>query len=195
MKMLKNIIESVKLATLYIANQRRIKNFLNDKVVVFDFDGTMTAFRYAAFGTRMLPCLDSEIYEHSKTHNIYAGAYVPQNSNDFEKFTANGEHAARMLRTMQWLISNLPKENVFVLTRTELTLVDQKNEAILANFDIRPENILHVQDSNRKLDVLDTIHKRCGSDIYFVEDTFKTQLNAEEAMPFVHGINISEFLV
>ena len=183
------------LMNLFAANLIRIQNFLGDKVVVLDFDGTMTAFRYAEFGTRMLPCLDSQIYEHSKTHNIYAGAYVPQTADELEKFTENGEHAARMLGTMQWLISNLPKERVFVLTRTELTLVDKKNEAILANFDILPENIFHVQDSNRKLDILDIIHERFGEDVFFLEDTFKTQLNAEEAMPFVHGINISEFLV
>jgi hypothetical protein len=180
---------------LFAANLIRIQNFLSDKVVVLDFDGTMTAFRYAEFGTRMLPCLDSQIYEHSKTHNIYAGAYVPQTADELEKFTENGEHAARMLGTMQWLISNLPKERVFVLTRTELTLVDKKNEAILANFDILPENIFHVQDSNRKLDILDIIHERFGEDLFFLEDTFKTQLNAEESMSFVHGINISEFLV
>ena len=190
-----NTITLDSLKNLFEENLLRIQNFLSDKVVVLDFDGTMTAFRYAAFGTRMLPCLDSEIYEHSKTHNIYAGAYVPQTADELEKFVNNGVHAARMLGTMQWLISNLPQERVFVLTRTELTLVDKKNEAILANFDILPENIFHVQDSNRKLDILDIIHERFGEDVYFLEDTFKTQLNAEEAMPFVHGINISEFLV
>lgn len=184
-----------KLMNLFASNLLRIMNFLRDKVVVLDFDGTMTAFRYAKFGTNMLPCKDSQIYEHSKTHNIYAGAYVPQTAEELEMVTESGEHAARMLGTMQWLIANLPKERVFILTRTELTLIDKKNEAILKNFDVLPQNIYHVQDSNRKLDILDIIHERFGEDVYFLEDTFKTQLNAEEAMPFVHGINISEFLV
>ena len=39
------------------------------------------------------------------------------------------------------------------------------------------------------------LHTKFGEDLIFVEDTFKTILNAEEAMPFVHGIHISEFLV
>ena len=111
-----NTITLDSLKNLFEENLLRIQNFLSDKVVVLDFDGTMTAFRYAAFGTRMLPCLDSEIYEHSKTHNIYAGAYVPQTADELEKFMNNGVHAARMLGTMQWLISNLPQERVFVLT-------------------------------------------------------------------------------
>ncbi|MBQ8806045.1 MAG: hypothetical protein IJZ68_06130 [Bacteroidaceae bacterium] len=183
------------LANLYIANLQRHRDFLRDKVVVFDFDGTMTAFRYGAYGKRLLPCKDDEIYEYSKTHNIYAGAYVPESADELEKFTPDGEHAARMLGIMQWLISELPQEHVFVLTRTEMTLIDKKNEAILKNFNVLPQNIYHVQDSRRKVDVLDMIHERFGKDVYFVEDTFKTQLDAEEAHPWIHGVNISEFHV
>lgn len=183
------------IANLFVSNLLRHRDFLKNKVVVFDFDGTMTAFRYAPYGQRLLPCRDDEIYEYSKQHNIYADAYVPQNADELEQYAANGEHAARMLAVMQWLISELPAERVFVLTRTEMTLVDKKNEAILKNFNVLPQNIYHVQDSKRKADVLDIIHERFQEDVYFVEDTFKTQLDAEETLPFVHGINISEFLV
>lgn len=192
---MKNVQTLEQLASMYMGNCIRIRNFLKGKVVVFDFDGTMTAFRYAPFGQNLLPCKDDEIYEYSKTNNIYADAYVPQNVEELEMFACSGEHAARMLGTMQWLISELGPERVFVLTRTEITLIDKKNEAILNNFEVLPQNIYHVQDSKRKADVLDIIHERFQEDVYFVEDTFKTQLDAEETMPFVHGINISEFLV
>ncbi len=193
------IFSLIKKAILWVFNMLRIFRFLDGKVVVFDFDGTMTAFRYAAFAERLLPCLDSEVYEHSKHNNLYAGAYVPHKSSELEKVTPNGEHAARMLGCMQWLIEQLGPERVFVLTRTELTLIAKKNEAILSNFNVRPDHIFHVQDANDKEKVLDAIMQRFQEDIWFVEDSFKTQLNAEEHSATkqfrVHGINISEFLV
>ena len=162
-----------KLAEMYIERVRMMVDGLKDRIVVFDFDGTMTEFRYAE--ESLLPCRDDEIYEYSKTHNIYENA--------------------RMLETIKYVISQLKKENVFVLTRTELTLIDKKNECILANFDIEKDNIFHVQDANNKLAVLRNLHKRFNENVVFVEDTFKTILNAEEAMPFVKGIHISSFII
>jgi hypothetical protein len=81
------------------------------------------------------------------------------------------------------------------LTRTETTLIEKKNEAILKNFQMLPEHIHHVQDANNKLAVLRNLHKEYGTNIIFVEDTFKTILNAEEAMPYIKGIHISSFLI
>lgn len=187
-------------SNLQIANILRHYFFLSDKVSVWDFDGTMTAFRYAPYGERMLPCLDSDVRVYSETNNLYAGAYVPQSPTELEMYTPEGEHAARMLGYVQWIIKYLPhKERVFVLTRTEPTLIDKKNKAILDNFDILPENIYHVQNAEDKSTVLRSIIERFQSDIWFVEDSFKTQLNCEEETRDekfrIHGIHISEFLV
>ena len=161
------------LAEMFVNLIETILNGLKGHIVVFDFDGTLTEFRYAK--ESLLPCRDDEVYEYSKENNIYANA--------------------RMLETMKYIIANLDKEKVFVLTRTETTLIDKKNEAILNNFEINPENIFHVQDANNKLAVLRNLHKRFNENIIFVEDTFKTILNAEEAMSFVKGIHISSFLI
>ena len=161
------------LASMYVSRIESILAELKGRKVVFDFDGTMTEFHYAE--TSLLPCRDDEILEYSKEHNIYENA--------------------RMLATMQYIIANLDPKDVFVLTRTEVTLIEKKNEAILANFQMLPEHIYHVQDANNKLAVLRNLHKEYDTNIIFVEDTFKTILNAEEAMPFVKGIHISSFLV
>ena len=161
------------LATQFAAHIDHIIECLKGRKVVFDFDGTMTEFHYAE--TSLLPCRDDEIFEYSKTNNIYANA--------------------RMLKTIQYVIENLDPNDVFVLTRTETTLIEKKNEAILKNFQMIPEHIYHVQDANNKLAVLRNLHKEYGTNIIFVEDTFKTILNAEEAMPYIKGIHISSFLI
>lgn len=161
------------LAAMFVDRINYITERLKGHKVVFDFDGTMTEFHYAE--DSLLPCRDDEIFEYSKTNNIYADA--------------------RMLATMQYVIANLDINDVYVLTRTETTLIDKKNEAILANFKMLPDHIHHVQDANNKLAVLRNLHKEFGCNIIFVEDTFKTILNAEEAMPYVKGIHISSFLI
>lgn len=160
------------LAKLYIEILLSIIERLKDKIVVFDFDGTMTHFCYAE--NSLLPCRDDEIYEYSKTHNIYENA--------------------RMLATVQYIISQLNTQNVYVLTRTEETLIEKKNISILNNFEILPHHIFHVQEAHKKLDVLKQLHDEHKTEIIFVEDTFKTILNAEEAMDFVRGIHISALI-
>ena len=169
----RNMKNAKTLAEMFAAHIEMILEGLKGHIVVFDFDGTMTEFRYAK--ESLLPCRDDEVYEYSMTHNIYANA--------------------RMLETMKYIIANLDRERVFVLTRTETTLIDKKNEAILKNFEINAENIFHVQDANNKLAVLRNLHNEFNENIVFVEDTFKTILNAEEAMSFVKGIHISSFLI
>lgn len=161
------------LTTMFEIRINHIIERLKGHKVVFDFDGTMTEFHYAE--TSLLPCRDDEIFEYSKTHNIYANA--------------------RMLATIQYVIEHLDINDVYVLTRTETTLIEKKNDAILENFNIHPDHIYHVQDANNKLAVLRNLHKEFDTNIIFVEDTFKTILNAEEAMPYVKGIHISSFMV
>lgn len=161
------------LAKMYMERVEMLTNGLKNHIVVFDFDGTMTDFRYAK--ESLLPCRDDEIFEYSKTKNIYENA--------------------RMLETVKYIIDNLDTEKVFVLTRTETTLIEKKNIAILENFNIKAEHIYHVQDANNKLAILRKLHNEFNENIVFVEDTFKTILNAEEAMPYVKGIHISTFMV
>ena len=162
------------LANRFVAHIQKIVEKLQGHVVVFDFDGTMTEFHYAE--SSLLPCKDDDIYEYSKTHNIYANA--------------------RMLATIQYVIEQLDPNLVFVLTRTEQTLIGKKNECIYENFpSIKKENIYHVQLADEKLRVLESIHQHFGTNVVFVEDTFKTILNAEETMPFIKGIHISSFLI
>lgn len=159
----------VKLARLvidFVKNVRSIVRQLKGKIVVFDFDGTMTEFRYAK--NSLLPCRDDEIFEYSKSNNIYVNA--------------------RMLAVVQYVIGRLNPDNVFVLTRTETTLIEKKNNSIYENYPtIKKENIYHVQLAEQKLDVLKSLLDRFGTDIIFVEDSFKTILNAEEAMPAKNG--------
>lgn len=171
---MRNIFKLIKIAILTIKRINMILKMLIGKIVVFDFDGTMDEFYYNKETKSLLPCKDKDVYEYSKTHNIY---------ND-----------ARMLESVKFIINNLNNKNVFVLTRTEETLIDKKNEVILKNFNILPENIIHVQKAENKLEELSKLHDRFKTNIIFVEDTFKTILNAEETFKFVKGIHISSFI-
>ena len=139
---------------------------------IFDWDGTLTAFKYAVGS--LLPCRDDEVEEYCKTHNLYIDVYV--------------------LKTMQFIISFLPKDRVYILTRSELTVIADKNTAIGDHFDIYPENIIHVQNAGNKLAKLRMIHEETGLDLFFTEDTFKTILDAEECLDYVRGISITEVI-
>lgn len=139
---------------------------------VFDWDGTLTAFKYAVGS--LLPCRDDEIEEYCKTHNLYIDVYV--------------------LKTMQFIISFLDPDRVYILTRSELTVIADKNTAIGNNFNIKPDHIIHVQDAKNKLAKLRKIHEETGLDLFFTEDTFKTILDAEECLEYVKGISITEVI-
>ena len=166
MNLIKLVINFIKLT------RKKIKK-LKGRIVVFDFDGTLTEFKYAE--NSLLPCKDDEIYEYSKMHNIYANA--------------------RMLATMQYIVHKLNPENVYILTRTEKTLIDKKNACIHKNFPtIKQDHIFHVQTSDEKLDVLHNLHKVVKVNIVFVEDTFKTILDAEEKMSYIEGDHISSYI-
>ena len=175
----RNMYKLIKLVVEFIKQARNIAKKLRNKIVVFDFDGTMTEFRYAE--NSLLPCRDDEVYEYSKNHNIYANA--------------------RMLAMVQYVIGRLNPDNVFVLTRTETTLIEKKNNCIYQNFpSIKKENIYHVQLADQKMNVLKSLLNKFNTNIIFVEDSFKTILNAEEAMPATNdkpgiiGMHISSWI-
>ena len=108
---------------------------LKNEIVVFDFDGTLTAFAYPYYDqdekgkrilrkpNRLLPCRDDEIYEYSKTKNLYQpGTY-------------------KTLDCMKYIIKHLDANNIYILTRTEPTLIDKKNVCIQKNSRCLKENI------------------------------------------------------
>ena len=161
------------------AYKRKIYDMISKmryKVVVFDFDGTLTEFKYA--NKTLLPCKESDLYEYSKTNNIY------ENVN--------------FLRTMQYIISELDLDLVYILTSTRETLIDKKNEAIYKAYsDIKKDHIIHVNGGSAKIEKLKELHDKHNKDIIFVEDTASNiQLVDEEGtMNYVYGIHISSFLV
>lgn len=150
-----------------------IISLLMFKTVVWDFDGTMVEFNYN--DDSLLPCRDDELYKYSKNHNIY--------------------QKGNALKMIQYIFCKLNPADQYVLTVTVDALRENKIKFITRKFPtIKPENIIQVSSSSEKNEVLRMLHEKTGKDIYFVEDTAKTILNAEEAMPFVKGIHISSFL-
>lgn len=146
---------------------------LKYKIAVFDFDGTLTSFRYA--NEKLLPCKDAELHEYCKEHNLYDNATI--------------------LRTMQYIINELDADDVYVLTSTVHTLRKNKDRCIHANFPtIASDHIIHTRGSDEKLEVLDSIYAEHKKPIVFVEDMYKTLLNAEENFDFVTSLHISNLL-
>lgn len=170
------MFNDIDISYLLEAFKRRLFDLLSMlmfKTVVWDFDGTMIEFNYN--DDSLLPCRDDELYKYSKTHNIYK----------------NGN----ALQSVQYIINELNPADVYVLTVTVDALRENKAKFISQKFPtIKPENIIQVGSSSEKNEVLRMLHEKTGKDIYFVEDTAKTILNAEEAMSFVKGIHISSFL-
>ena len=148
-------------------------SLLKFKTVVFDFDGTLTEFKYNT--ERLLPCRDDELQEYCKTENLYANA--------------------KQLETMQYIIERLDPDDVYVLTVTVDSLQNNKEKFISSKYPtIKKEHIIQVSDSSKKNEVLQRIYDECKMEIVFVEDTAKTLLNAEETLPFVKGIHMSSLI-
>ena len=158
--------------------EKELLEDVENKLYVFDWDGTLTEFKYG--GKRLLPCPDHQVADYSaKGNNIYKDA--------------------RVLECMKYLISKLPENQVYILTRTETTLIEMKEECIFKHYPFLQNlegHVIHVQDSNNKLNVIEKLHNATGKEVVFVEDTFKTILNAEEMIPNCMGedYHISSFL-
>ena len=82
------------ITNLYKQNIINKINMMKDKVVVFDFDGTLTEFKYA--DKTLLPCTEAGLHEYSKTGNIYENVHI--------------------LETMRYIISQLNSNDVYILT-------------------------------------------------------------------------------
>ena len=107
-----------------------IEEILKNKntIYVFDVDGTLTNFNYAA-RSFWNPTIDPVSYD-----------------------------GVRPLKTMQKLISSLDKDKVFICSRATLKgEPEAKSTFLLENFNLKPDHIYFVKENNEKLDVLKKI--------------------------------------
>lgn len=161
------------LAEEYIKKIEEFIEILQSKTVVFDFDGTLTNLKYAE--DKILPCNNDDLYEYSKNNNLY------------EK--------VNFVKTMQYVMSKLNMEDVYVLTVTVETLRSKKEEAIQKGFSgIYKENIIHTNNPEEKIEVLKNIYSKNKKQIIFVEDNAEILIKSEKVLDFVEGYHISRLL-
>jgi hypothetical protein len=164
------------LAEIYKRNILHLISLCKNKVVVFDFDGTLTEFKYDK--NTLLPCKDVDINEYFRSNNFYTNC--------------------RTLKTMQFILETLSPLNadeVYVLSVSQPNVCKPKLEKIKKDFSIFiEENIYQVRTTDEKLSILEMLHKKHNKEIVFIEDTAKTLLNAEECFPFVYGYHISSLI-
>ena len=165
-----NLATEQELFEKFKRNMDYLIGLCKDKTIVFDFDGTLTRFQYAA--DRMLPCKDDEIEEFTRAGgNIYQDIYI--------------------LKTMKYIVQRLNMDDVYVLTSTVPSLREIKNQIIIDNFNIPRERIIHTDGSSQKIKVLEDIHSKTSKRILFLEDNYKILLVAEENLNFVKGYHTS----
>jgi 5'(3')-deoxyribonucleotidase len=164
------------LAELYKRKVLDLISLCKYKVVVFDFDGTLTEFKYDK--DTLLPCKDDNINQYFESNNFYENCQV--------------------LKTMQFVLDILypfGADDAYILSVSQPNVCASKLERIKKDFPIfREENIYQVRTADEKLAVLKMLHEKHGRDIVFIEDTAKTLLNAEEKFSFVHGYHISSLI-
>ena len=166
-------MELKELFSQYEENICNLIDLCKGKTLAFDFDGTLTRFQYNE--ERMLPCNDEDIEAYTKSGgNIYTNIYV--------------------LKTMKYIISQLNKEDIFIVTSTVPSLRNIKNKIIFEEFGISYEHIIHTDGSLKKINALIDIHNKEQKDILFIEDNYKILLTAEENLNFVRSYHISSLL-
>lgn len=145
------------------------------KVVAWDWDGTLTDFKYDE--DRLLPYADDKLQEYGEMGgNLY-------------------DERLCLSKAMTYASNELNPDLQFIITKTVDSLKDKKKSAILSHFPyIKEENIFQVSSELEKMEVLQMLHERFNKKIIFVEDTAKTLLNAEERFDFVTGYHISNLL-
>ena len=159
--------------------KRKVMDFLTfcqDRVVIFDFDGTMTEFKYAQ--ERLLPCNDADLNEYFQENDFYKDA--------------------KPLQTMQFVIETLAPidtSTIYILTVSQENVEAPKARRIKQIYpSILEENVYHVRNSSLKSTILQEIYDKHHKEIVFVEDKAETLLQSEEALPFVKGYHISSLL-
>ena len=147
---------------------------LENKIVVFDFDGTLTELKYDS--NRLLPCNQNDIEDYSIKHNtIY--------------------NRLRVLKTMQYIMARLSSKNIYVLTTTTPSLIRGKQIAIMDNFpNIEYDNVIHVFKDDVKVAELEKIVKNHCKEVVYIDDNLYTLLKVEETLEHVTGIHISSLI-
>lgn len=164
-----------------IANiyKRKILDFVllcKNRIVVFDFDGAMTEFKYDK--NRLLPCRDDDINEYFINNNFYEDC-----------------NTLKTIKYILNLLMQLGLDNLYVLTVSQPNVRIPKLNCIKKNFPmINPRNVLQVLSAEEKTLVLEGLYKIHKQEILFVEDTAKTLLNVEEKLDFVRGYHISSLI-
>ena len=168
-----NDISLDELSCLYKRRILDIITKLQNGIVVFDFDGTLTEFKYA--DKTLLPCKEEDLHEYSKFGNIYENIYI--------------------LKTMQYIINQLNPDKIYVITNSATAIKDKKNSVISSGFPtVKKENVYHTRNVKEKLDVLAMLYNKTEHKILFVEDMVSTLQMAEEKYNFVEGVHISSLL-
>lgn len=136
---------------------------LKKKLVFFDFDGTLSEFR---FNNKVGP-------EEMTGGLIYNLA--------FNKIYDN----VRPLATMQAVVNELDPERVYILGAITLSSeIEEKKVWLAKNYpSIKKENMIFVNNADTKLEILEAYRKKLNldySDIVFVDDMHTTIMRAEE---------------
>lgn len=161
---------------LFKEYEQNIKNFIElcqNKTIVFDFDGTLTKFKYTE--NRLLPCRHEDFLQ-----------YVTDGNSIYHKLSIQ--------KTMQYIISQLPKDDVWVLTSSVLPIRKTKTDIITQHLNISENKILHSDNDMHKITILKQLHDQENKPIIFVEDTVYTLIAAEDDLDFVYGYHISSLL-
>lgn len=160
------------LADEYITNIKNLANLVQNKVVVFDFDGVMVKFKYAE--NKLLPCKYDDFDNYCKHNSFYDNAQA--------------------VKTIQYIAGLLNPDDIYVLTVSADTVKTSKTNKILSSFNIKPSHIIHVSEPCKKNAELKKIYEKTKKEIVFLEDTDRTLINAEDAFDFVKGYHISSLL-
>lgn len=168
-----SILELNQLSKLY---EQRISNIiqrLQGKTVVLDFDGVLTEFKYTE--KSLLPCKEIELYEYSKNNNLYENVYIS--------------------KSMQYILSQIKSENIWILTSSRETLINNKEHIIRTYFPmIKLDQVIHTENAKAKIIKLKEIYEITQKDIIFIEDMAPTLTDSEETHDFVRGIHITSLL-
>lgn len=152
--------------------------FLNDKIVVFDLDGVLCKFKYTDdYNYNLLPCEDKV-----EVVNKYG------ENNDFYKY-------GKPNKIMQYIISKLNMENVYILSMTQENIRKWKTNWINSNYEkIKKENIIYTYNVDEKLEYLRNLKaKYTDKEIVFVEDRAETLIKVNEEKIDIICIHISSF--
>lgn len=171
-----NVEKLNELSSIYMQKVLNLMELCEGRIVVFDFDGALTEFKYAE--DRLLPCRDDETNEYFETDNFYVNCNIS--------------------KTLQFVINTLfpnGSDDIYILSSSAPNTIPAKMEIINREFPaFKNENVYIVGTAEEKMRVLPKLYGKHNKEILFIEDTAKNLLNAEEAFGFVRGYHISSLI-